>query len=194
MSFTITEGFEPNQRELVADLYWQAFKTKLNPVMKPEKKALEFLSRVANPTHSISAVSLDGTLLGIAGFKTKNGAFIAGELADLQATYGWLGGFWRGMLLGLLERPLQARTLLMDGIMVSETARGLGIGTALLGAVKAKAIQLECKEVRLDVIDTNPRARALYERQGFVAQTSSSMGPLRHVFGFSKATTMTYTV
>lgn len=194
MSFTITEGFEPSQRELAVDLYWQAFKAKLNPVMKPEKSALEFLSMVANPTHSISAISPDGTLLGIAGFKTTNGSFMGGDLTDLQTVYGWLGGLWRGLFLELLERPLQASTLLMDGIMVSEAARGLGIGTALLSAVKAKAVQLGCNEVRLDVIDTNPRARALYERQGFVAQTSSSIGPLRHVFGFSKSTTMTYTV
>jgi RimJ/RimL family protein N-acetyltransferase len=45
-------------------------------------------------------------------------------------------------------------------------------------------------EVRLDVIDTNPRARALYERKGFVATGEQKLGPLKPVFGFSSATTL----
>jgi ribosomal protein S18 acetylase RimI-like enzyme len=44
--------------------------------------------------------------------------------------------------------------------------------------------------LRLDVIDTNLRARALYERLGFRAVRSESLGPLRHLFGFQTAITM----
>ncbi len=112
----------------------------------------------------------------------------------LCATHGAIGGLWRGCTLSLLERPLQPDTLLMDGIFVSETARGLGIGSALLSAIKEKAAALGYAKVRLDVIDTNPRARALYERRGFIAEETSTIGPLRHVFGFRKATTMVYTL
>ncbi|MGB5216257.1 MAG: GNAT family N-acetyltransferase, partial [Anderseniella sp.] len=86
--------------------------------------------------------------------------------------------------------PLQSETLLMDGIFVSESARGGGVGSMLLSAIKEKAAACGCSKVRLDVIDTNPRARALYERQGFISQGTSDIGPLRHVFGFQKATTM----
>ena len=44
--------------------------------------------------------------------------------------------------------------------------------------------------VRLDVIDSNWRARALYERQGFLATRTESLGLLRLLFGFSASTTM----
>ena len=44
--------------------------------------------------------------------------------------------------------------------------------------------------VRLDVIDTNPRARALYERNGFQAIETDEFGPFEHLFGFSSATRM----
>ena len=49
-------------------------------------------------------------------------------------------------------------------------------------------------EVRLDVIDNNPRARTLYERRGFVAGDTQYLGPLKYLFGFSAATTMVRTV
>jgi RimJ/RimL family protein N-acetyltransferase len=40
------------------------------------------------------------------------------------------------------------------------------------------------------VIDTNARARALYERLGFAAAGEAQIGPLRHIFGFRSATMM----
>lgn len=190
---SLCDGFEQHHREQAAQLYWEAFRGKLGPVMRPEDKALAFLKLVANPDHAISAVSSDGHLLGLAGFKTRSGAFIGGDLKELQAIYGPVGGTWRGLALSLLERPIEAGILLMDGIFVSEAARGQGVGSALLEAIKAKAQALDCQSVRLDVIDTNPRARALYERRGFKAGRTSGIGPLRHVFGFRRATTMVWT-
>ncbi len=188
--FTITDGFPPDQRGTAIRLFWSAFKAKLHPVMKPEEKALGFLDLAADPAHALGAIAPDGTLIGIAGYKTKDGSFIGGELREFAAVYGWFGGVWRGLVLSLLERPLEPMTLLMDGIVVSENARGQGVGSALLTAVKQKALSLGCRQVRLDVIDINPRARALYERQGFAAGNTTDIGPLRYLFGFRKATKM----
>jgi hypothetical protein len=39
-------------------------------------------------------------------------------------------------------------------------------------------------------VDTNPRARALYERRGFVLDRTTGIGPLRLIFGFRSAHTM----
>jgi RimJ/RimL family protein N-acetyltransferase len=44
--------------------------------------------------------------------------------------------------------------------------------------------------VRLDVIDTNRRARALYERLGFAVEKTDDIGLLRFVFGFRRSHTM----
>ena len=187
---SINTGFGEDQRETVARLFWSAFKGKLGLVMNPEAKAIQFFASVADPTHAISATRADGTLIGVAGFKTQSGSFIGGELKDLQTIYGWFGGLWRGLILSVLERPLADNTLLMDGIMVSDSARGQGVGTDLLSAVKRVAASLNCSQVRLDVIDINPRARALYERQGFVAKQTNGIGPLRFIFGFRTSTTM----
>lgn len=192
--FSIRAGFDPAHRDTIARLYWQAFSAKLGPLMRPEAKAHAFLARVLNPDFAISAISPKGDILGAAGFKTDKGALVGGELADLAAAYGWLGTLWRAPLLSLLERDLAPDCLLMDGIFVSEAARGMGIGSALLEAIKTEAAARGLREVRLDVINTNPRARALYERQGFVAGETQHLGPLKHLFGFSSSTTMRYSV
>jgi len=192
MQIQITAGFASHHRDQAALLFWQAFKGKLGPVMRPERKALAFVSSVLDPAHAISATAPDGALLGIAGFKTAQGAFVGGSLTDMAKSYGWIGATWRGLLLSMLERDLQDDTLLMDGIFVTLEARGQGVGTKLLSAIKAEAANRRLSQIRLDVIDSNPRARALYQREGFVPGEVTHLGPLKHLFGFNKATTMTH--
>ncbi len=193
MEFTIAQGFSDGHRAEAARLFWQAFQGKLGRVLRPEPKALAFFTGALDPAFAVSATAPDGTLLGLAGYKTTDGAFAGGGFRDLARAYGVVGALWRAPLLALLERVLAPDTLLMDGIFVAEHARGLGIGTALLDAIKAEAQARGLSHVRLDVIDSNPRARALYERQGFVPGRVEHLGPLRLLFGFRTATTMIWT-
>lgn len=192
-SFTVERGFSAEQAETVARLYWQAFSGKLGPVMGPDARGIAFFTRIVNPEFALTAVS-DGKVLGVAGFKTSKGALTGGGFRDLVRVYGWFGATWRGLFLSLLERDLSDGCLLMDGICVTENARGQGVGGALLQAIKDEAAARGLDEVRLDVIDTNPRARALYERQGFVAGETEHLGPLKRVFGFSSSVAMRYAV
>ncbi len=189
-ALTISPGFSDAERPLAARLYWQAFKGKLGPVMRPTDRALSFFETILDPTFALVARDETGALLGLAGFKTSEGALTGGSLDDLCRTYGWIGGTWRGIVLSVLERELAPDTLLMDGIFVSEAARGRGVGTALLSAIKDEARKRNLSLVRLDVIDTNPRARALYEREGFAPSGTEHTGPFRHIFGFKTSTTM----
>lgn len=191
--FTIERGFPADQRETVATLYWRAFSGKLGFLMGPDAKGVAFFKRVLNPDFALTAVS-DGKVLGVAGFKTSDGALAGGGFKDLAAIFGWFGASWRGLLLDLLDRELTEGSLLMDGICVEEEARGQGVGGALLLAIKAEASTRGLQDVRLDVIDTNPRARLLYERQGFVAGETEHLGPLKFLFGFSSSVTMRYAV
>lgn len=189
-TFLLHPGFSEDQRGTAAQLFWDAFAGKLGFVLRPAPRALAFLEAVLDPAFAIGASAPDGTLLGLAGFKTREGALADGSLVQLCSTYGALGGLWRALLLEGLERTVEPDGLLMDGIFVSAAARGQGIGSALLQSVFDKAAQDGLKKVRLDVVDTNPRARALYERMGFEAVSEEKTGPLRHVFGFSAVTRM----
>ncbi|MEO1114909.1 MAG: GNAT family N-acetyltransferase [Pseudomonadota bacterium] len=190
LDFKVQTGFPDGQRPASARLFWSAFRGKLEKIMAPETRALAFLEDALDPAFALSAVSHDGALLGLAGFKTNDGAFVAGTLARMTEVYGLFGGLWRAVLLDLLEREPEPGSLLMDGIFVSEAARGKGVGTALLQAIFRKAAEDGLNRVRLDVIDRNVRARSLYERVGFRAVSEEHTGVLKHVFGFSSATRM----
>lgn len=190
----VTLGFHEDERDLVARMYWQAFGGKLGRVMGPDKRAVAFIHDVLDPTHAICARAADGTVLGVAGFKTYQSALVGGTWQDIVRHYGLLGAAWRSVFLSLLERDVENERFLMDGIFVRDATQGQGVGTKLLDAIIAEAKQRGYAELRLDVIDSNPRARALYERNGFIAQTPNSLGILRHIFGFKTATPMVRTV
>ena len=190
LDFTISAGFSDAERETVAALYWEAFAAKLHYVLGPPEKAMQFITAQLNPTYALVARGPEGQVLGVAGFKTSQGALIGGEMNDIAAVYGWLASLWRVPLLALVERDLADDILLMDGICVTAAARGMGLGSALLQAIKDEASNRRLSSIRLDVIDSNPRARALYERQGFEPMGTEQLGPLRWVFGFKSSTRM----
>lgn len=189
-SVTIRRGFAPEHRGEAAELFWNAFSGKLGKVLGPGDKALAFLEKTLNPDFAFAALSEDGKLLGLAGYKTSGGAFAGGSLSDLTGVYGHIGGWWRGLLLELLERDQEPGELLMDGIFVHPDARGQGVGTLLLEEIFDEARRRGDNSVRLDVIDTNPRARSLYERVGFEAVSTEETGFLAGLFGFKSATRM----
>jgi GNAT superfamily N-acetyltransferase len=191
---TISQGFDDSERAQVAQMYWVAFGQKLGRVMGPKRRAIGFIQEVLDPTHALCARDTDGTLLGVVGFKTFASALVGGTWRDLARHYGWIGSTWRIGFLALLNRDAENVCFLMDGIFVAPSARGQGVGTALLQAIMIEAKTRDYTHVRLDVIDTNPRARALYERSGFIVIDTHHLGPLRFIFGFRSSATMVCTI
>lgn len=186
----IVPGFPEEQRATVAALFWEAFSGKLGRVLGPDRKALRFLETVLTSDHALCVLSGTGEVIGVAGYKTAQGGLVAAGFRELAGIYGPFGALWRGPLLDRLERPLKPDQMLLDGIFVSAAMRGQGVGSALIGAVIAEAQRRGLREVRLDVVDINLRARALYERHGFVAIGRIETGIFGRVFGFHHATTM----
>ncbi|MEO0562008.1 MAG: GNAT family N-acetyltransferase [Chloroflexota bacterium] len=186
---TITLGFSDEHRAKAAALYYGAFHQKLAPIFRDDDKAIAVLQRALNPAYAI--VSLEaGQLIGIAGFKDTDGSLIDLQPEMMTEAFGWLGGWVRIMGLLLFQRNLSDGVLLMDGIVVDASARGKGVGTKLLDAVVGHAVDNGYTHVRLDVVDTNPRAKQLYERKGFEAVDTQSYPYLKGIFGFSGVTTM----
>lgn len=177
-------------RRQAAQLYLDAFDKKLGPVLGRDDRAVGYLAQTLQLTKSIVALGPDGQLLGLAGFHDDRGGFVGGGFGDMKQHYGLFGAIWRGVLLSLFERAPPDDRLLMDGVVVTADSRGAGIGTELLNGVAQVARARELSAIQLDVVDTNPRAQALYERHGFAVAGQQSIWPLHWLFGFRKSTTM----
>ncbi|WP_432075102.1 GNAT family N-acetyltransferase [Streptomyces wuyuanensis] len=186
---TVQRGVPAGAERQVAELYWGAFGRKLGPALNPPDKAVPFIAAHLNADRAVCAL-LDGQLIGLAGYQLDGRALTGGSASAVLDTYGHLRGLHRLLLLALFERHPTPGQLIMDGIAVDPGMRGRGIGSLLLEGVAAVAAEQDCREIRLDVIDTNPRARALYERRGFTAVRTEHTPYLRRLLGFGAVTTM----
>ena len=100
----------------------------------------------------------------------------AGLVAALRAQPGFHGAMaWRGeAAVGLINcfagfSTFAAQPLLnVHDIVVRQDVRGCGIGQALLGWAEARARELGCCKLTLEVLSRNERAMASYRRAGFV--------------------------
>jgi ribosomal protein S18 acetylase RimI-like enzyme len=188
-AITIQLGLPAEHRQRAAALYYTAFRQKLQPIFGDEMCGVAVLYQALNPAYAVVA-RRQGELVGIAGFKDADGNLVDIQPHHMTQVFGWLGGWGRLLLLSLFSRTLRPHELLMDGIVVDETQRGLGIGSLLLDGIVNLARERGYEFIRLDVVDSNPRARQLYERKGFIAVRSESYPYLRWLFGFSGSTIM----
>lgn len=190
----VQQGFLNELRSSAAELYDAAFGAKLSIAILNPISRMAVLKAGFNPVFSFVAVSGD-EMVGIAGFKTAQGSLTGGiSFRVLKEEIGYWGAIRAVLVLALLERKQVAGQLLMDGIGVSSNMRGRGIGTKLLHSLIEYAKKEGYQSVRLDVIDTNPAARRLYERVGFVPVTTENFAYLKWLLGFGAATQMVYSL
>ena len=185
----ISRGFADDERTRVADLYWEAFGQKLRPGFVDEQTGVHAVRAGLQPEHVLVA-RRDGALLGVCGFYGTNSGAVDLTWSSLRRTLSIPAAMRASIVLAVLSRSARTDSLVLDGICVDRAARGLGIGTALLGAASSYARTVGARSVRLSVVDGNPRARALYERQWFTPVDSGTLGVLPVVYGFDRYTTM----
>ena len=187
--YTVQRGVPEHVRRQAAELYWEAFGRKLEPAIGPSERGIALIAQRLVLDRAVTAVRGD-ELLGLAGFHLDGSCLVNVRIRDLTREFGVIGGLWRTILLVLLDDAPRKGELLMDGIAVRDDQRGKGIGTALLRTLFEVARANGLGSLRLSVVDTNPRARALYEREGFVATKTERTPYLRKLMGFGASTEM----
>ncbi|WP_087017366.1 GNAT family N-acetyltransferase [Thaumasiovibrio subtropicus] len=188
--YRLQKGWNDGYRQVVAVLYEGAFGPKFQTAIPDKQQRLAILSEGFLPEYSF--VILDGQkVIGLAGIQTREGALTGGiSVRQLIKRLGFWRGCWACFVFALFEREPTAKEMVLDGLVIDSAYRGEGLGTRLLDACKALAIEQNYQSLRLDVIDSNSRARALYEREGFV-ETARDYHPwLKRLVGFSYSTTM----
>jgi GNAT superfamily N-acetyltransferase len=74
---------------------------------------------------------------------------------------------------------LGARVGELESLAVAEGARGTGVGTLLIGAARERLRAEGVENWTIAVLDANPAARRLYEREGFRPFYSQLVAPIR---------------
>jgi ribosomal protein S18 acetylase RimI-like enzyme len=192
---TIERGLPEHLREQAVSLFEEAFGEKMRIAVRDRTVRMAFKSRAYDARHVVIARRGD-RLLGMVGLSTRSGAF-AGGLMDVgwdprayRDLLGWLGAAWAVWGLHLSDHRPKDDELYVDGLAVAATERSQGIGTRLLDEVTGIAREQAKRYVRLHVVDTNPRARALYERLGFTVTRVQSFRYKQRLIGFGAMISM----
>ena len=195
--FIIERGLPEHLRQRAAEILDEAFGEKLSLAIPDRERRVAFLGRTVRARNCLIAVDGD-QLWGLVCLNAPRGEF-KGEILDTDAL--GIGG-WRELLglFGSIRTAIMLRTffsheakpdeIYIEFIAVSPSARGHGLGASLLGEAKRAAQEGDFDCVRLDVVDTNPRAQALYEREGYRVVHEERLGLLSRVTGFESAYTM----
>ena len=188
MAVRIEQALPESARAAAAQLYWEAFGRLLRPALGRSERAIAVLTDGLEPSRAI--VALDGDeLVGLVGLHYDGRAFTRLGARSLLRHLGVKAVPRLVPLLLLAARPASTE-LRIDGIAVRGDRRGAGIGTQLLHEAAGRARSVGIEVVRLEVVDTNPRARSLYEREGYVAVRTEHTPYLRRAMGFGSVTTM----
>ena len=183
-------GVRGSDSERVAELYDEAFGAKFVAAIPEKARRLRLFGDSVQPEFAIGAYD-EQTLVGLVGFHTKDGSLTGNMgVSMLVRELGLFAGARAAVILSFYERSPVSGELLMDGIAVAPDYRGTGIGTNLLKLLKEYASGSGYERIRLDVIDTNEKARRLYERFGFEATSAERFPYLRRILGFGGSQTM----
>jgi ribosomal protein S18 acetylase RimI-like enzyme len=175
-------------REAAAELYWDAFGRLLRPALGSSPRAIRVIADGIDPRRGI--VAMDGdVLVGVVGLHYAGHAFTHLQARSVVRHLG-ITGVPRLVPLLLFNGRPDSGEMRLDGLAVREDRRGQGVGKLLLHEAARRTALLGIDVIRLEVVDTNPRARKLYEREGYVAVRTEATPYLRRMMGFSAVTTM----
>ncbi len=166
-----------------ARLYVDALEAKLTPILGGAERARRVLARDLSPGRCLSAFC-NRRLVGVLGVQGDGRGFWNPTLQSLTEEYGWIGGVFRFGGACILHHETGPDEWCVDGLAVAEEMRGKGIGTGLLRLLEETAAAKGVRKITLEATDTNERARALYERLGFIETARQSLRPFNLIFKF----------
>lgn len=178
-----------------ATLFEEAFGEKLRTALPATQLMAAALERTLR-ADSIVVALREGELQGMVGLSAAEGRYRGGAIAtgdafaELRALLGLIGAARAVVGLAMGQHRPEAGELYVDGIAVIPAARGQGIGTRLLAEVARIADEDGFRWVRLDVVDSNPRAQQLYARLGYRVTRVQTFRFTSRLVGFGGMTSM----
>jgi ribosomal protein S18 acetylase RimI-like enzyme len=178
-------GLLEKDRESLADICWEAFKTKADWIYKNNVQKEKEVMRMLPLPENVIIARINDKIVGYLIFKTSQGYRVNKPLREVLRRHR----NWRSILFMLLAHKPTKDEFYIFMIAVSSEARGMGVGTALLQRAYALARVLRLRSATLHVVQENPDAKRLYNREGFVEEKQLCLPWFipRSVFGFKTA-------
>lgn len=189
----IIEDIGQKQKIEAANVLYEAFEKKINAFMKPKTKAIDAHIRAMQNERAFF-VTYNNSIIGIAGLHYRGKNFIEFDFSELNKTFNFLKSTLYYLAFKLMTPKIKEDTLRIEVLAVDKKYRGQGIGSMLMGKIIDFAAESGFKKIVLEVVDTNPGARTLYERLGF-----EKIKTVKHYFftrraGFSVEYIMSYNI
>ena len=183
-------GLPENYYSEAVIIYIEAFYQKFHWLFGSQEKMKSLLVKSFNPELAIAAF-VNNRLVGVAGMAFKDRHFITLRLSVCIEEFGFFAGLVKYLVYKIIRSRSYARgELLLDSLAVASTMRGRGLGTLLIEAIENYAKKNSLTSVSLEVVDTNPKARKLYDRLGFQEKTTNHYPFLKNIIGIEAISTM----
>ena len=177
----------------MASILYDTFEDKFRLFFGSKHKFLAFASNCLRDDRTLVALK-DGIPVGAAGLECDGKGFIDVSLRQTVDVFS-LGALRVGLFaaLFLFTKAAKKHEVLLDVLAVSADERGQGLGSKLIQFVIDYARSNGFYRIKLEVVETNPDARRLYERIGFKeTRTLKIPYPFSSLLGFRSVTEMVY--
>ncbi|RKX78531.1 MAG: hypothetical protein DRP87_06100 [Spirochaetes bacterium] len=173
-----------NQR--IAELFWEAFGSKYKSLYINKDQGIAIVRDSLRFDQGLYAC-LSNRVVGFLGFHYGSHRFTDFRFDVFRRQFSLPGALLRFSILttflpGRIKEPGEIR---IDSVAVDSELRGKGIGTTLIEEAISLAKKMGFRSIRLEVIDSNERAKKLYERLGFKTAKYVNFGILARGAGFS---------
>jgi len=187
----ITDKINQNQLSQALDIYYFAFRRKIRALIKIKEKALAIHKKSLNSDRVLYALS-GSRVVGVLGLHYDNKNFMEIKYKYLREHFNPIQSYFIYFIYKIMSPKLNSDVIRIDSIAVDEDIRGKGIGSLLIKKVFEFAKDKGFKEIILEVVDTNPKAKKLYERLGFKEKKQVKFYFTQRVAGFSSEFIMSY--
>ena len=191
LNIEIADSINKNQRIRTIEILYYAFEQKIRALIKSKEKALAIYNKSLKNDQVFYAL-LDGNVVGFIGMHYENKTFLEFKYRNLRKYFNPLQSYFIYRIYKLTSPKIKDDVLRIASIAVDKSVRSLGIGTQLINKVFGFAKNKGFKEVILEVVNTNPKAKALYERIGFKEKKIVRYYFLTRSAGFSSEYIMSY--
>ena len=166
----ISDGIGAEQVEDALRLSYEAFSAKLRFGFRDADDLVRFFADSVDGTSCLSATA-NGRLEGFLAFRTAEREFYRVNAAAFARFRPLRAVRAVRVLINLsllaIDNRGGADEFIVDSVAVARSARGLGVGTALMRAAETSAERMGKRVMSLGVIGENTGAIRLYERLGY---------------------------